>query len=103
MLPESMAPPLEHYDEFKAFMAERGIRVMREYIPPGEDEETGEVIGDFWTVVMSKEEQLPDGRIYAQCLDIGERSVASRWDAAWAQEAELLDVALRAGIERESA
>ena len=57
-----MAPPLANYDEFKAFMEERGIRAMREYIPPGVDEETGEPNGDFWTVVISKEQTLPDGR-----------------------------------------
>lgn len=87
---ESLAPPLANYDEFKEFMAARDIRAVREYIPPGIDEETGKEVGDFWTVVIMKEKPLPDGQIYMQFLYIGERHVLEGWREAWEHEAQLL-------------
>jgi hypothetical protein len=99
MLPESMAPPLANYDQFKTFMADRGIRAHREYVPEWEDPETKEVYEGHWTVVIGKEKPLPDGKIYMQFIDLGERMVLTDWPEAWSMEADLLEMALKRGVE----
>jgi hypothetical protein len=98
---ESDAPPLVHWDEFKSFMEARGVRVLRDYIPPIEID--GEMAGDFWTVLIMKEQLLTDDRLYTQVIDIGEQIVSEGNHEIWDVEVELLTFALEQGIAKEMA
>lgn len=98
MYPESQAPPLAKYEQFRKFMVGHGIVARRDYVPLWENPETGEISGGFWTVVIHKEEDLPDGRIYAQMIDISERPVMGGDEYLWGHLAELIDLAMKEGM-----
>jgi hypothetical protein len=104
MLPESMAPPLEHLDAFRAFAEERGAKVRREYTPeyprahgpevreyPDEDA-TEEFYPSRWQVLLYREEKRSDGLIHAYCIEIPDRLLQGHWEDAWEAELELLNM-----------
>lgn len=99
MLPESMAPPLERYDEFKAFMAEHNIRLHRTYAPEWIDPETGEELGDFWQILMYRECPMRDGRIWHRDITVPDYVVTH--DFIWQQQVDLFEMAWKYDLQEQ--
>lgn len=114
MLPESMAPPLPHYEEFKAFMEERGIVVRRLYMPETPRQHGAEIReygnegvgfeGEFhpayWQVTICREERRGDGRVHAYYMVVPDEIVQRGWTDVWAHEAKLVDLGWKHYLEK---
>lgn len=90
MLPESMAPPLANYDEFKAFMEEKGLKARRMYEPSWEDPETGKIYEAYWQVYVEKCERREDDKFYCYCLTVRDDEIARDWREAWQSSVNLV-------------
>lgn len=69
MKPEPQRTP--EFDAIAATARERGWECHYEYVPPFWDDETGEEGGDFWDLVIYKQEQQDDDVIVYQALSFG--------------------------------
>jgi hypothetical protein len=111
MLPESEAPPLAHYEEFKALAEEFDVKVSRHYVwpePPRRasaeyGDEDPKWSGDYWEVIIRLERIVPDdrnhGRIYMQMLRVPDRLIEQAWAGAWQVQFELLEAGLKRTLE----
>lgn len=119
---ESQAPSMEGLGHFREFMAQHGLEVRRDYVhahvgacslcegtgsEPGTDDElcsrcgggATEAYGGYWTVLLVRERQLHDGRLWARVLDVGEYPVFTGNEKVWAVLVENFDAMWRRDME----
>jgi len=100
MLPESMAPELENYGEFKAYMEARAIIVRRDYQAEFEDPETGELFPPYWQVTIAREERQSDRRLHCYVMTVDDYSVERAYKPQWDSLITLLEAGWRQHLER---
>ena len=109
-----IAPPLERLADFVRVMGEHDLQVRREFVhasvgpcaqcngtglQPGTDAQlcdrcgggATEAYGGYWTVLIYREVFLPDGRLWARVVDVGEPTVTIGIEDLWHHQAQNFD------------
>lgn len=107
MYPESMAPSLEGYEDFKRAAEERGLRVLRTYTPNTITDTMRRSVSDFegepepdgwWDVILVKEELREDGKLHSFFMTVSDRAMSV--PTSWERHFELLELGWQNYLER---
>jgi hypothetical protein len=108
MFPESSAPPLPGFDDFRLAASVRGIRAQREYTPRTVTGAMAKKVSDFehteeeqkagnWDIYLMKEEMRSDGKWHVFCVLVPDRIVQQ--PSVWEVEFNLVEMGWEAYLE----
>jgi hypothetical protein len=91
-------PELPGLEEFRAYVAQRGLIVRRTYEWPSEEDEVG-----YWQIYLTKEELRFNGKLYMHMIEVRDTDVLPKWEEKWGVLCELVEAGFKRTLEENRA